>query len=88
MANQPSSTQLKVTIPDELYSYLKSKAAKFGLTTSSYLKNLIIDDVKDLDFPTFPMSAKTEQVALKALEEHKQGKTHQIHDVDEFLNGL
>lgn len=83
-----STTQVKVTIPDELYSYLKSKADKFGLTTSSYLKNLIINDVKNLDFPTFSMSATTEANGIKALEEHKAGKTHQIADIDEFLDNL
>ena len=87
MINQ-TSTQIKVTIPEELYFFLKSRADKFGLNTSSYLKHLIIDDVKDLDIPTFKMSEKREKISLKALQDYKDGKTIEINDIDEYLNSL
>jgi len=83
MINQ-TSTQIKVTIPEELYFFLKSKADRLGLNTSSYLKHLIIDDVKDLDIPTFKMSEKTEKKGIKALEDYKAGKTKEIKDIDAF----
>lgn len=35
-----------------------------------------------------PMNKKTEQTALQALKEHKEGKTHVISDVDGFLDTL
>jgi len=38
--------------------------------------------------PISPLSEKTEKVALQALEDHKQGKTKQIDDIDEFLDSL
>lgn len=83
-----SVTQIKVSLPDPLYDYLNSKAGKFGLTLSSYVKNLIIDDVKDMDMPVFKMSEKTEEVASQALNDHARGKTYQIYNVDKFLDSL
>jgi hypothetical protein len=87
MINQ-SSTQIKVTIPKELYFFFKSRADKFGLNTSSYLKHLIINDVKDIDLPTFKMSEKTEKKGFKALGDYKSGKTKEIKDVDTFFDNL
>lgn len=82
------TNQVKITIPEQLHAYLKSKADKFGLTLSAYVKNLIIDDVKDMEIPTYKMSDKREKIALDALREHKQGKTRKISDIDEYLSNL
>lgn len=85
--SQPS-VQVKVTLPAQLQEFAQSKADKFGMTLSSYIKHLVLDDVKDMDFPTFTMSKKTEEIALQALEDHRQGKTTEITDIDDFLNNL
>lgn len=82
------STQIKVTLPEQLHGFVRSKADKFGLTISSYVKNLIIDDVKDVDIPTFKMSAKREKIVLKAFEDYKKGKTREIMDLEEYLDNL
>ena len=83
-----SSSQVKITLPEQLHAYLKSKADKFGLTISAYVKNLIIDDVKNMDMPTFSMSSDREKVALKALGDYRKGKKKEIDDVDKYLAGL
>ena len=79
------SVQVKITLPAQLQQFVQRKADIYGLTVSTYIKHLVIDDVKDADMPIFPMSEKTERVALQALKDHQQGKTHEIADVDEFL---
>ncbi len=79
-------TQVKVSLPDPLYDYLQSKAGKFGLTLSSYIKNLIIDDVKDMDYPVYQASAKTEESYKKALLE--RDRATEIKDVDEYFKTL
>ena len=38
--------------------------------------------------PVFTMSKKTEENGLKALEEYRLGKTHEMKDVDEFFDSL
>lgn len=86
MATQ--TTQLRVTLPVELQGYLQTKASKFGLSLSAYVRNLVINDVKDVDLPTFPMSSQTERTGVHALKEYQQGKTHKVDDVDTFLDSL
>ena len=88
MLTSTRSVQVKVTLPAQLQQFVQSKADKFGMTVSSYIKHLVLDDVRDMDMPTFAMSQKTEKVALQALEEHRQGKTTEIKDIDEFLADL
>ncbi len=82
------ATQVKVTLPDELYLHLKCKAEKFGLNLSAYIRHLVINDVKDIDIPEFKLSEKNEKIALKALKDYKNGKTKAINDTDDYLAGL
>lgn len=82
------TTQIKVTLPDELYLHLRSKAEKLGLNLASYVRHLVINDVKDIDIPVFKMSEETEKRGLRALKEHEEGKTTKIKNIDEYLNGL
>lgn len=82
------ATQVKVTLPDELYLHLKSKAEKFGLGLASYLRHLVINDVKDVDIPVFKMSEKREKIALKALEDYGAGKTKSIKNFNDYLDNL
>lgn len=79
-------TQIKISLPDPLYDYLSSKAGKFGLTLSSYVKNLIIDDVKNMDYPVYQASNKTEESYKKALQERNQAT--EVNDVDKYFKTL
>lgn len=79
-------TQLKLSLPDPLYDYLNSKAGKFGLTLSSYVKNLIINDVRDMDYPTYQASGKTEESYKKALQERSAAM--KVNDVGEYFKTL
>lgn len=82
------ATQIKVTLPDELYLHLKSKAEKLGLGLSSYIRHLVINDVRDVDIPVFKMSKQREEIGLKALEDYNAGKTTLIKNIDEYLDNL
>ena len=82
------STQVKITLPDKLYLHLKSKAEKFGLNLASYIRHLVINDVKDVDIPVFKMSEKTEKRGLQALKEHEEGKTTKVDNIDEYFDNL
>ena len=82
------SVQIKVTLPLQLQQFLQSKASKFGMSVSSYLKHLALNDVADMDMPTFPMSKKMEKLAEEALEEYRQGKTIKISNIDQYLQTI
>jgi predicted DNA-binding protein len=76
--------QLRVTLPAELQSYLKVRAGRFGLNMSSYIKNLIINDVKDMDYPVMKTSERTKKSYEKAVQERKQAA--EVEDLEEFFN--
>lgn len=81
-----NGTQVKVSLPGPLYDYASSKAGKFGITLSSYIKNLIINDVKDMDYPVYQASAKIEESYQKAMEE--RDKAVAVKDIDAFFETL
>jgi len=83
---QTQTTQIRVTLPVQLQGYLQTKASKFGLGLSAYVKNLIINDVKDVEHPIFEASKRTEEAYKIALQE--RDKAAEVDDVDEFLNNL
>ena len=80
-----SSTQLKVTLPLNLFDYAYAKAQRFGLSMSAYLKHLVIEDVKTEAIPEYIMSESTEKVALKALKDFKAGKLKKIKSVNDLF---
>lgn len=88
MLGTTQSVQVKVTLPVQLQQFVQSKADKFGMSVSSYIKHLVLDDVRDMDTPTFTMSPETESTALQALKDYKRGKTKEIKDIDQFLADL
>lgn len=81
-----STIQLKVTLSKQLHALLQKRAQTIGLTMSSYVKNLIVDDIKDLAF--------SEQDASKQLEESYQdaiknkNKAIKVVNLKETLNNL
>ncbi len=83
---QAQATQIRVTLPVQLEGYLQAKASKFGLSLSAYVKNLIINDVKDVEYPVFEASKSTEQSYAQALKE--RDRAIEVDDVETFLNTL
>lgn len=82
------AVQLKITLPIQLRDYLLSRAQKYGITMSSYIKNLILNDVKDLDVPTYQASQKTEQAYDQAKQEEKVDKLEKVTNLDSFFKNL
>lgn len=82
------STQIKVTLPSELYLQVKANADKIGLSFASYLRHLAINDTWEKNLPTFPMSPKLEARGLKAERDFKAGKAIPIDNIREFFKSL
>jgi hypothetical protein len=64
-----SPVQLKVNLPLELQELLQSKASKFGIPLTQYVKHVLIKDVETEEYPVFRASAETEEAAKQSLEE-------------------
>lgn len=78
--------QLKINLPEELQNLLQTKASKFGIPLTQYVKHLIIKDVEDEEYPTFEASESTIKAAKKALKEKNKAIT--ITDLHEYFKSL
>ncbi len=85
---EAQNTQLRVTIPVQLQAYLQTKADKFGLSLSAYVKNLIINDVKDIEYPIYTASDFTENAYKEARIAEKEGKLVEVGNIEDFLANL
>lgn len=83
---QLQTTQIRVTLPIKLQGYLRAKADKFGLSMAAYVKNLIIDDVKNIGYPVMKASTKTEDSYKKAMKERDQAI--EVNNVDDYFDNL
>jgi hypothetical protein len=80
------NSQIRLTLPVQLRGLLQAKASKYGLSLSAYIKNLIVDDVKHVEYPVFEASESTEQAYKKAIDERR--KAVEVDDVGDFFDKL
>jgi antitoxin component of RelBE/YafQ-DinJ toxin-antitoxin module len=80
------SVQVKVTLPAQLQEFAQSKADRFGMTLSSYIKHLVLDDVKNAEYPIMKASKKTEDSYKKAMQE--RSKAIEVNDVNDYFDSL
>ena len=85
---QAQTTQIRVTLPVQLQGYLQTKADKYGLSLSAYIRNLVINDVQDVDYPVFKMSDQSTHDLKEAIEAEKAGELIQTNDVNQLLQDL
>jgi hypothetical protein len=88
MNTHSSQIQLKISLSEQLNDLLESKAARFGVPVTQFVKHLILKEVENQDYPTFAMSARTEEKAHKALKEYEEGKAVIVDDLDTFFEEL
>ena len=48
-----TAIQLKINLTEELQELLKSKASKFGIPLTQYVKHVLMKDVEDQEYPIF-----------------------------------
>jgi len=85
---QTQTTQIRVTLPVQLHGYLQTKANKYGLSLSAYIRNLVINDVQDVDYPVFEMSNQSVNDLKESVEAEKTGKLIQTNNVGKLLQDL
>jgi hypothetical protein len=83
---QATTHQLKLNLPTQMYQFVQEKADMLGVTMSSYIKHLIISEVRQSSVPTFKASQKTERQYKKAMKEKKSAL--KTENIEEFLNDL
>lgn len=78
--------QIKVTLPLRAKEFLESKAQQFGLPVAGFVRHLIIQEIRDMDYPVFQMSERTEKLAKEAME--NRDKAIKVTNLDEFFKNL
>ena len=61
--------QLKINLTPELQELLQSKASKFGVPLTQYVKHVLMKDVENEDYPIYRASEATEKAAQQALDD-------------------
>lgn len=64
-----SPIQLKINLSEQLQDLLASKASKYGVPLTQYVKHVLMKDVEDQEYPIFKASEETEQAAKEALDQ-------------------
>lgn len=85
---QTQTTQIRVTLPVQLQGFLQAKANKYGLSLSAYIRNLIIDNVQDVEYPVFEMSDQSIEALKEAKVAEKSEKLIQTASIDQLLGEL
>lgn len=81
--------QIKITLPLALKDFIESKAQKFGLPIAAYVKNLIVNDVKDMDYPVFEASDATIKAYKVAMKNKDKAVTiRNAKELHEFFKNL
>lgn len=80
---QTQQAQIKINLSLKLKGFLESRAQQFGLPVASFVKHLIIQEVKDMEYPVFQASERTEKAVKKAMEEIDKAV-----DADTFFSKL
>lgn len=78
--------QIRVSISQQLGDLLKSKAQRLGVPTTQLVKHLIIDEVKNEEFPVFKASDATEKAAKEAMEHADE--LIEVENVNDFFKSL
>ncbi|MEX0896221.1 MAG: hypothetical protein WDZ94_04830 [Patescibacteria group bacterium] len=84
-------TKVQLSLTTQEATLLENYGSQFGYNLPKTIRFFISkasEEILKNEVPTFKMSKKTEENGLKALEEHHLGKTHEMNDVDEFINSL
>lgn len=84
-------TQIKLNLSATLKDFLESKARRFGIPMSDYLKHLILRDIEGEEYPVFEASEATIKASKEALKDLKIGKSISINtqeDLKKFFKSL
>lgn len=74
-----STTQVRITIPVHLKKMLKVQASRYGVTVASYIRQLILEEIrKQESYPLRTPSKATLRAIKQAEKEYKEGKTIKI----------
>lgn len=87
--SQVTQEQIKVSVSPELKSLVKSRAQDIGVPVTQYVKNLIINDVKQ--YPVYQVADEAEKRIGQSLKDIQEGRYTILksdEDIENHFNNL
>ena len=84
-------TKVQLSLTSQEANIIGNNGSQFGYNLPKTIRYFITKASEEIlrdEIPTFKMSKKTEENGLKALEEHRLGKTQEMDDIDGFFSSL
>lgn len=83
-----TTAQIKLNLPIQMKVLAEKKAKKYGLTLSSYLRYLLLSEIRVVEYPIYEPSEETERAYREAKKEEREGRLVEVDDVDKFFKNL
>jgi hypothetical protein len=78
--------QLRLTLSDQLYDFLRGEASRFGMTVTQVVKHMIFEKAQKSEYPTFAASDRVIEKYKEALA--NKDKFVEVKDVGAYLDNL
>ena len=75
--------QLRLTLSDQLYDFLRGEASRFGMTVTQVVKHMIFEKAQKSEYHTFAASDRTIQRAKEAML--NIDKATEVKNIDEYF---
>lgn len=78
--------KVQLSITDQEEEILRLKAESLGFNVTKFIKFLVSQEAYTIaqDLSTFSLSEKSENEVLRAMEEHKKGKSIKLSKIDDL----
>lgn len=72
-----STQKIQITLTPQEVASLSIKSKALGYNVTKYIKYIVTREVEEIieEYPTYKMSKRLEKITLKALKDHKDGKS-------------
>ncbi|MBU0619245.1 hypothetical protein KKD62_03355 [Patescibacteria group bacterium] len=77
-----------LSLPQALNAKVKDLAVSLGLPVATFIRHLVIQEVKKTSMPVFSMSQQTEEVIQKADQAYSKGELSSFSSPDEMFDNL
>jgi predicted DNA-binding protein len=82
------SIRYTLSLPQPLNIRVKTMASALGLPVATFIRHLIIEEVKKNPLPIYHMSAVTEKIIEDTEQQYLRGKLKEYKTIKDMFNSL
>lgn len=83
-----TTVRYTLSLPKPLDLKVKQLARSLGLPVATFIRHLVIEEVRKTSIPTFSMTAQTEKIISQTDQAYKKGKLSSYSSLDDFFKDL